>query len=118
MTYPPGSKIEIDGYDVCVEAEAFGSEGWKPLTLSVRGKVVDGDSLPIHVAKITQALEEGIKSWRALQRARIERKKTEPRKLFGLLRTRHKRPHSGRAAEKCDELAPSQLVELHPIHTS
>jgi hypothetical protein len=31
------------------------------------------------------------------------------------LRTRPERPYSRRAAEQSDELAPRQLIELHPV---
>ena len=50
--------------DVRLEAHTFGSQGGKPLATAVRGKVVDGDGLPIHIAQIAQAVEERVKSWR------------------------------------------------------
>jgi len=38
----------------------------------------------------------------------------EQRAEFALLRPRHQRPRS-RAADERDELAPSQLIGLHPL---
>ena len=35
--------------------------------------------------------------------------------IAGLLRPRRQRPRSDRAAEQRDELAPSQLIELHSV---
>ena len=98
------------GDDVGLEAQTFGREGWKPLAMSVRGKIVDGDGLPIHIAQVAQALEERVKSWRPrLQRAWIERKEAEPRNFLGLLRSRRERPCRHRPTEKRYELAPSHL---------
>jgi hypothetical protein len=37
---------------------------------------------------------------------------------MGLLRARRERPRSRRAAEQRDELAPFQLIELHPLPAS
>src|SRR5262249_51447559 len=45
-----------DGFSL--EAKTFGSEGWKPVTPSVRGKVINGYGLPIRIAEIEQALKE------------------------------------------------------------
>jgi hypothetical protein len=52
------------GYDddARFEPQAFDCESGKPLTLPIRGQVVDRDSPPIHVPKFTQALEEWVKS--------------------------------------------------------
>ena len=64
--------------DVRLESQAVGGEGGKPLALAIRGEVVDGDGLPIHIAQVAQALEERLKSAR-LRRTWIERKEAEPR---------------------------------------
>src|SRR6266436_7083273 len=59
--------------DVRIEAHTFGSHGRKPLTTTVRGKVVDGDGPLIHIAKIAQAVEESVEPWRLrLKRIRTE----------------------------------------------
>ena len=76
--------------DVRLEAQTFGSEGWKQLATALRGKVVDGDALPIHIAQIAQALEERVKSCR-LQRTWIECEEAQPRDFLRLLRLAHKR---------------------------
>ena len=93
-----------DGDDVCFQAQTFRGERRKPLAIALRGKVVDGDVLPVHIAKIAQALEERVESGR-LQRTGIERKEAQPRDILGRLRARRERP-GRRAADKRDELAP------------
>src|SRR5207244_4213763 len=52
------------GDNVGLQAQTFGRKGWKPFAISVRGKIVDGDCLPVHITQFTQALEEGSKSRR------------------------------------------------------
>jgi hypothetical protein len=49
--------------DVRLEAQTFGSEGREPLAMTIGGKVVDLDSLPIHIAEIAQPVEKRVKSW-------------------------------------------------------
>lgn len=48
--------------DVGFAANTVGSEGWKLLATALRGKVIDRDGLPIHIAQITQTLEKRVKS--------------------------------------------------------
>ena len=76
--------------DVCFAAQTFGSEHWKSFATALCGKVVDVDALPIHIAQITQALEE--RKSRRLQRTWIEREETEPWDFLGLLRACRERP--------------------------
>src|SRR6266581_7287641 len=64
--------------DVRLESHAVGGEGGKPLAPALRGEVVDGDGLLIHIAQIAQALEERVKPAR-LRRTWIERQEAEPR---------------------------------------
>jgi hypothetical protein len=45
----------------------------------------------------------------------IEREETEPWDFLGLLSARRERPRRRRAANQRDELAPFQLIELHPM---
>src|SRR5262249_27149469 len=75
------------------------------------GQVIDGDVLPVDIAKVAQALEERLETVR-LQRAGIERKEAQPRNTFGCLRARRERPRGG-AAENGNELPP-----LHSITSS
>jgi hypothetical protein len=42
-------------------------------------------------------------------------KHSEPSHPLRLLRTRRERPRRRSAAEKRDEIAPTELIELHPI---
>jgi hypothetical protein len=82
------------GYDdyVCLEAQAVGSEGRKPLALAIRGQVVDIDSPPIYVTQITQVFEEWAKSVR-LRRTWVKRKEAEPRSFPRLRHGREWRGH-------------------------
>jgi hypothetical protein len=76
-----------DGDDVYFQAKTFRGKRRKPLAIALRGQVVDGDVLPVRIAKIAQALEERVESVR-LQRAGIERKEAQPRDILGRLRSR------------------------------
>ena len=38
---------------------------------------MDDDCLPVDITQITEAIEENVKPWRRLQRARVERKKKD-----------------------------------------
>ena len=94
-----------DDDNVRFQAQTFRGERRKPLAMPLRGQVVDGDVLPVRIAKLAQALEERVESVR-LQRAGIERKEAQPRDISGRLRVCRKRPSSGRAAEQRHEVAP------------
>jgi hypothetical protein len=85
-------------------SQAVACKGGKALAPAVRGEIVDGYGLSIHITQVAQALEERLKSAR-LRRTWIERKKTEPRDLLQLLSVRHKRPH-GRTTNQHKELSP------------
>jgi hypothetical protein len=58
----PSGRSGADGDDVRLEAQTFGCKGWKPIAISICGKVVDGDGLPIHIAEIAQTPEECVES--------------------------------------------------------
>src|SRR5262249_11992075 len=95
--------------DVRLESDAFGSQGWEPLAIAVRRKVVDSDGLPVHIAEVVRALEKRFKSCRP-QRTWIECKEAEPRDSPGLLRVRRER-QCRRAAEQRDEVARKKDCE-------
>jgi hypothetical protein len=42
----------------------------------------------------------------------------DPERFRRLLRARHERPRSGRAAEKRNEIAPFYLIDLHSVPVS
>jgi len=50
------------GDEVRLEPKTFSSEARKPVAMAVRGKVVDDDGFPVHIAQVDEALEERVKS--------------------------------------------------------
>lgn len=80
--------------------------------MAVCGKVVDGNSLSVHVTEVAQPLEEPVKSRLRRSRIKIKRKEAKSRDIFRLLRVRGERPSDGSAAKKDDEL--TSLHELCP----
>jgi hypothetical protein len=84
------------------------------VVLVLRPPILDRDILALDVAGFTNALPEcGQKTCTIGRRPRAAE---EPDDRHGrLLRAHRNRPRRGRAADKRDELAPFQLIEVHPI---
>jgi len=101
------------GYDddVRLESQAFDGEGGKPLASVIRGEVVDGDGLPIHIAQVAQALEERVKSAR-LRRTWIERKEAETRDP-----SRRLRPGGERRGEGTRQRGQQEAAAVHYLIT-
>ena len=102
------------GYDdyVCLETQAVGSEGRKPLALAIRGQVVDIDGPPIYVTQITQVFEEWAKSVR-LRRTWVKRKEAEPRSFPRLLRQGRER-----RGERTGQRGQQEAAAVHHSMTS
>jgi hypothetical protein len=87
----------------------------QPLIIPLRPAVFDGDVATLDETRRIEALME---CRHDVQVARGQTTEESNYRQGRLLRARRKRPGSGRAAEKRDELAPLHSIDLHLALTS
>src|SRR6516165_12324441 len=92
------------------QIDQFFCEGLYPIRISAAPAKFDPKITAIHPSQLRERTPE-CREVRLHSRIalRIAHQHTDPPYLLGLLRLRDRRPHSRRAAEQRDELAPFQL---------
>src|SRR5687767_14006467 len=85
------------------------------MQLSLRRAKLKCNVFPLYIVKFPQSLPEFVFERLRIREAYVERAYLSH---LELLRARRERPRCSRAGEQRDELAPSQLIELHLIPTS
>jgi hypothetical protein len=95
-------------------ANQFGRQGWQPIYLTLGPAVFDHDVLAFDIAGVFQALAKCALLVRQCVVKRSGVEKSDHRHRW-LLRAYGDWPRRRRAAEQRDEIASSQLIELHSI---
>src|SRR5215475_3946794 len=89
------------------------------LEVAAAPAVVDAHISPDDPAQFAEPLEERCIAGLSFGIVRHPgHKHADAPNTLRLLRARRERPRDGRAAEKCDELPPFQLIELHLLPAS
>jgi hypothetical protein len=96
-----------------VAAGQVGHERRQPIVFAVQPAVLDSDFLALDVAGFVEGFTERTNTAHGgLLRLSVDEADHRHRRL---LRARVSRPRCRCAAEQCDEVAPFQLIELHPL---
>src|SRR5262249_18556417 len=80
---------------------------------ALRIPAVNDDVVSLHVTKLPELVEQHVIMFQL-----FVCNEANPPHLARLLRARCERPRDRRAADQRDELAPFQLIELHPVPAS
>ena len=91
--------------NIDLEPDQFFGQFTHTLGVALGPSIFDDNVPAVNISEVAKTLTESFDAIRRSRRTVPE--KTDAKNLSGLLRTGNRRPPRGRAAEQCDEIAPS-----------